>query len=114
MKARKKLDGHIYAIKKITQKSSASLTEVLKEVRLLSQLSHPYVVRYYNTWTEEVLDTSETDDDLTATDVATTEDSISDLYVFVEAIVLIEQFLLNSCVLFPELFKLSDSPYPFI
>lgn len=45
VKARKKLDGQIYAIKKITQKSSASLTEVLKEVRLLSQLSHPYVVR---------------------------------------------------------------------
>jgi translation initiation factor 2-alpha kinase 4 len=45
VKARKKLDGHIYAIKKITQKSSASLTEVLKEVRLLSQLSHPSVVR---------------------------------------------------------------------
>lgn len=48
VKARKKLDGQIYAIKKITQKSSASLTEVLKEVRLLSQLSHPYVVRKYN------------------------------------------------------------------
>jgi eukaryotic translation initiation factor 2-alpha kinase 4 len=47
VKARKKLDGQIYAIKKITQKSSASLTEVLKEVRLLSQLSHPYVVRKY-------------------------------------------------------------------
>lgn len=45
VKARKKLDGQIYAIKKITQKSSASLTEVLKEVRLLSQLSHPRVVR---------------------------------------------------------------------
>jgi translation initiation factor 2-alpha kinase 4 len=45
VKARKKLDGHIYAIKKITQKSSASLTEVLKEVRVLSQLSHPSVVR---------------------------------------------------------------------
>lgn len=45
VKARKKLDGQIYAIKKIAQKSSASLTEVLKEVRLLSQLSHPRVVR---------------------------------------------------------------------
>ena len=45
VKARKKLDGQIYAIKKITQKSSASLTEVLKEVRLLSQISHPSVVR---------------------------------------------------------------------
>ena len=48
VKARKKLDGQIYAIKKITQKSSASLTEVLKEVRLLSQLSHPSVVRKLN------------------------------------------------------------------
>lgn len=47
VKARKKLDGQIYAIKKITQKSSASLTEVLKEVRLLSQISHPSVVRKY-------------------------------------------------------------------
>lgn len=54
VKARKKLDGQIYAIKKITQRSHASLTEILKEVRLLSQLSHPAVVRYYNTWVEEV------------------------------------------------------------
>lgn len=54
VKARKKLDGQIYAIKKITQRSNVSLTETLKEVRLLSQLSHPAVVRYYNTWVEEV------------------------------------------------------------
>ncbi|KAI1340987.1 serine/threonine-protein kinase gcn2 [Xylariaceae sp. FL0016] len=54
VKARKKLDGQIYAIKKISQHSQASLTEVLKEVRMLSQLSHPAVVRYYNTWLEEI------------------------------------------------------------
>jgi len=77
VKARKKLDGQIYAIKKITQKSSASLTEVLKEVRLLSQLSHPSVVRYYNTWTEEVHDVSPDDD--TSTTEAATEDSVTDL-----------------------------------
>ncbi|RDW70020.1 putative cpc-3 protein [Coleophoma crateriformis] len=77
VKARKKLDGQIYAIKKITQKSSSSLTEVLKEVRLLSQLSHPSVVRYYNTWTEEVLDGSETEDD--TTEDAITEQSPSEL-----------------------------------
>ncbi|RFU35895.1 hypothetical protein B7463_g467, partial [Scytalidium lignicola] len=76
VKARKKLDGQIYAIKKITQKSSASLTEVLKEVRLLSQLSHPSVVRYYNTWTEEVFDNSETDDDVT-TEGRETDDGVS-------------------------------------
>lgn len=56
VKARKKLDGQIYAIKKVTQRSQASLTEILKEVRLLSQLSHPAVVRYYNTWVEEIAD----------------------------------------------------------
>jgi translation initiation factor 2-alpha kinase 4 len=67
VKARKKLDGQFYAIKKITQKSTASLTDILKEVRLLSQLSHPYVVRYYNTWTEEVPEVSDTDDDTTLT-----------------------------------------------
>ena len=45
VKARQKLDGQIYAVKKITQKSSAQLEEVLKEARLLSQLNHPSVVR---------------------------------------------------------------------
>ncbi|KAH7008448.1 anticodon binding domain of tRNAs-domain-containing protein [Ilyonectria destructans] len=70
VKARKKLDGQIYAIKKITQRSQASLTEILKEVRLLSQLSHPAVVRYYNTWVEEIPDLTDTEDD-TSTDYFT-------------------------------------------
>lgn len=68
VKARKKLDGQIYAIKKITQRSQASLTEILKEVRLLSQLSHPAVVRYYNTWVEEIPDMTDTEDDTSTTD----------------------------------------------
>lgn len=54
VKARKKLDGRFYAIKKITQRSQAGLTEILKEVRLLSRIDHPAVVRYFNTWLEEV------------------------------------------------------------
>lgn len=72
VRARKKLDGQIYAIKKITQRSQASLTEILKEVRLLSQLSHPAVVRYYNTWVEEIADTSSSDAD-TSTEGFTSE-----------------------------------------
>jgi len=72
VKARKKLDGQIYAIKKISQRSSASLSEVLKEVRLLSQISHPAVVRYYNTWLEEIPDLAENGDD------ASTEDATTD------------------------------------
>ncbi|KAI8274036.1 eIF-2-alpha kinase GCN2 [Colletotrichum sp. SAR 10_98] len=73
VKARKKLDGQIYAIKKVSQRSQASLTEILKEVRLLSQLSHPAVVRYYNTWVEEIADQSDTEGDTSTEDA--TEDS---------------------------------------
>ncbi|OAQ77210.1 protein kinase (Gcn2) [Purpureocillium lilacinum] len=72
VKARKKLDGQIYAIKKITQRSHASLTEILKEVRLLSQISHPAVVRYYNTWVEEVPELTDTEGE-TSTDDYTEE-----------------------------------------
>ncbi|KAI5862893.1 serine/threonine-protein kinase gcn2 [Durotheca rogersii] len=71
VKARKKLDGQIYAIKKITQRSQASLSAVLKEVRLLSQLSHPAVVRYYNTWLEEIPDLPDTDEDTSTEDANT-------------------------------------------
>jgi hypothetical protein len=34
---------------------------------------------YYNTWTEEINDVSETDEDTTTTDAATTEDSVSEM-----------------------------------
>ncbi|KAI1214998.1 serine/threonine-protein kinase gcn2 [Annulohypoxylon truncatum] len=69
VKARKKLDGQIYAIKKISQRSQSSLTEILKEVRLLSQLSHPAVVRYYNTWLEEIPDLSDSEEDTSTEDL---------------------------------------------
>ena len=75
VKARKKLDGQIYAIKKITQRSHASLTEILKEVRLLSQLTHPAVVRYYNTWVEEVADLDDTEEDTSTDDFTDTQDT---------------------------------------
>ncbi|KAI0012766.1 serine/threonine-protein kinase gcn2 [Xylariaceae sp. FL0662B] len=71
VKARKKLDGQIYAIKKIYQRSQASLTEILKEVRLLSQISHPAVVRYYNTWLEEIPDLSDVDEEASTEDLST-------------------------------------------
>ena len=53
VRARNKLDGMTYAIKKITQTNTAALNDVLGEVMLLSRLNNPFVVRYYTAWTEE-------------------------------------------------------------
>lgn len=53
VRARNKLDGRIYAIKKIKAKSAAELDGVLSEVMLLSRLNHPYVVRYFSARTED-------------------------------------------------------------
>ncbi|KAI9700411.1 MAG: hypothetical protein M1836_002426 [Candelina mexicana] len=53
VKARNKLDGRFYAIKKISHNSGSSLTDVLSEIMLLSRLNHPYVVRYFTAWLEE-------------------------------------------------------------
>ncbi|KAF1998899.1 kinase-like protein [Amniculicola lignicola CBS 123094] len=68
VKARRKLDNGIYAIKKIKQKSTSALTEVLSEVMLLAKLTHPCVVRYVQAWLEEELSTSpENDEDGSST-----------------------------------------------
>ncbi|KAJ4353741.1 eukaryotic translation initiation factor 2-alpha kinase [Didymosphaeria variabile] len=63
VKARNKVDGRIYAIKKIRQKTASALTEVLSEVMLLSRLNHPCVVRYYTAWPEEETMTMSDSDD---------------------------------------------------
>ena len=52
VRARNKLDGTLYAIKKIKQDSSAALSGVLGEIILLSRLNSPYIVRYYTAWLE--------------------------------------------------------------
>jgi translation initiation factor 2-alpha kinase 4 len=51
VKARNRLDGRFYAIKKIRH-SEDRLASILNEVLLLAKLNHQYVVRYYNTWVE--------------------------------------------------------------
>lgn len=52
VKARNKLDGRIYAVKKI-QATPVTLSHILHEVVLLSRLNHQYVVRYYTVWLED-------------------------------------------------------------
>lgn len=74
VKARNKLDGQMYAIKKIKQNSASALSEVLSEVMLLSRLNHPYVVRYYAAWPEDDFsDNTEQDDSTTTATITTTE-----------------------------------------
>ncbi|KAK9367122.1 kinase-like domain-containing protein [Lipomyces kononenkoae] len=52
VRARNRLDGRFYAIKKIRH-TQDKLTGILSEVMLLSRLSHQYVVRYFAAWLEE-------------------------------------------------------------
>lgn len=52
IKARNRLDGRFYAIKKIRH-TEDRLSSILNEVMLLARLNHQYVVRYYAAWLEE-------------------------------------------------------------
>lgn len=49
---------------------------MLKEVRVLSQLSHPAVVRYFNTWLEDIWDPAEALEN-DSTDTEGSEDDMS-------------------------------------
>ncbi|KAM0719158.1 hypothetical protein Q7P37_005063 [Cladosporium fusiforme] len=74
VKARNKLDGGVYAVKKISH--APALDEILSEVMLLNRLNHSYVVRYYSTWVEETLHYSE--EAMSTTDETVTEDATED------------------------------------
>lgn len=52
VKARHRLEGQFYAIKKIKSVMN-KVEKLLGEIRLLSRLSHRYIVRYYSAWIEE-------------------------------------------------------------
>lgn len=53
VKARNRIDGTSYAIKKIKKSHKTGLNKILSEVMLLSKLNHQYVVRYFAAWIEE-------------------------------------------------------------
>lgn len=54
LKVRNKLDGNVYAIKRILldAKSRQLNKKITREVKLLSRLNHENIVRYYNSWLE--------------------------------------------------------------
>lgn len=53
VKARNRMDGEVYAIKKIFCESSEALAAMVSETKLLARLNHPFVVRYYGSWDEK-------------------------------------------------------------
>lgn len=64
IKARNKLDGGIYAIKRIRLDGNTKQLnkKITREVKLLSRLNHENVVRYFNSWIESGT-TDDTDND---------------------------------------------------
>ena len=72
VKSRNKLDGGVYAVKKISQ--APQLDKILSEVMLLNRLNHPYVVRYYSTWVEETLQAF-SEEAMSTTEETVTEDA---------------------------------------
>ncbi|ORX52231.1 hypothetical protein BCR36DRAFT_582732 [Piromyces finnis] len=86
VKARNRLDGRLYAIKKVKldPKDSEYNKKILREVTTLSRLHHEYVVRYFQAWFEEAdgmeysdsEDEDEFDDSLISSD---SEDMLSSL-----------------------------------
>ena len=54
-RARNKVDGQLYAIKKIKASSKSALDPVLSEATVLSRLNHSNVVRYFASWIDDSL-----------------------------------------------------------
>ncbi|KAK4689653.1 eukaryotic translation initiation factor 2-alpha kinase 4, partial [Tremellales sp. Uapishka_1] len=53
VKARNRLDGRSYAIKKVKLRPEDNEQKVYREVNSLSRVSHQYIVRYYGCWLED-------------------------------------------------------------
>lgn len=56
LKARNRMEGTFYAVKKIKHKQN-KLETLLNEVLSLARLNHQYIVRYYGCWVEDVFET---------------------------------------------------------
>lgn len=68
-RARNRIDGQLYAIKKIKARSRAALDPVLSEASVLSRLNHPNVVRYYASWIDEATKYEDKDESKTTSSI---------------------------------------------
>ena len=82
-RARNKVDGQLYAIKKIKASSKSALDPILSEATVLSRLNHPNVVRYFASWIEDSLgqihDAQDSLDDADSSSLAYTGDATKSL-----------------------------------
>lgn len=76
-----RLDGGIYAIKKIIiNYGNPTERKMLKEVSLLSKLNHPNIVRYYQSWLEDVASLEELVEDMSFADEQDKIDELKSIY----------------------------------
>lgn len=71
VKARNRIEGTFYAIKKIKHRES-KLDNLMSEVLSLARLNHQYIVRYYGAWVENIDENdteSSSEDNETSSDV---------------------------------------------
>jgi len=82
VKARNRLDGRLYAIKKVKldPKDSEYNRKILREVTTLSRLHHEYVVRYFQAWFEEADGTeySDSEEEFSSSIISSEEDTDSE------------------------------------
>lgn len=83
VKARSRMEGTFYAIKKIKHKAN-KLDSLLSEVLSLARLNHQFIVRYYGTWIEEVTEHHKPDDDDKADDDDEDEEEDDSLEIYSE------------------------------
>ncbi|XP_053989693.1 eIF-2-alpha kinase GCN2-like [Hylaeus volcanicus] len=83
LKVKNKLDGRIYAIKRIelNPKNEQQDWKIIREVKSLSCMTHKNVVRYYNSWIENATDDMENlpDSGEDNSDVSMVTDNVKDI-----------------------------------
>ncbi|XP_076173712.1 eukaryotic translation initiation factor 2 alpha kinase Gcn2 isoform X2 [Ptiloglossa arizonensis] len=81
LKVKNKLDGGIYAIKRIelNPKNKQLNRKITREVKLLSRMNHENVVRYYNSWIESATITDEMEEEHITPSVKKSQDLLNHL-----------------------------------
>lgn len=88
-KVQNKLDGHLYAVKKIKLKNSQIVNfldkeALFSEVKILAELDHKNIIRYYSSWVELDQSPKKDDEDDISFDESNESDNSMELTLFVQ------------------------------